>query len=119
MLFRSPLVHYASQPEQPVAGCSYSMEDMARMPSLIRGTRWIKQPGHCVIAGERVHAWCAGREITLSVGADYTVTEADVASAARVEAALAPLDALRKDPPVDHPRCLCPTYHPDIFGPST
>ena len=111
-----PLTHYASQPEQPVAGRSYPVQEYARMPSLIPGTRWTKQPGHCVIAGERVHAWCAAGEITLSVGAGYTITEADVESAMRVEPALAPLDAMRKDPPVDNPRCLCPKYHPEYFG---
>ena len=43
------LVTFDERPPQPEAGVSYSGEDFGRFPSLIPGTQWIKQPGHCSI----------------------------------------------------------------------
>jgi len=109
------LIRHASPPPQPQVGVRYSGEEFARFPSLIRGSEWLEQPGHCVIAGEPAFAWCAGQEIRISLSDGYAVTEARVASAEAIEKVLAEVTLERIDPPVDAPRCLCPKYHPAWF----
>lgn len=45
------VVRFAEKPAQPESGVSYPGEEFARFVSLIPGARWIRQPGHCSIAG--------------------------------------------------------------------
>lgn len=110
---------YSSAPPQPVVGRPYTAGEMAGFPSLIPGTCWIAQPGHCSVSGVPVFLWCrlrgSGWSITISLGTEYEVTAADVGNAARLEPLLRDLPAQRIDPPTDSERCLCPKYHPELF----
>jgi hypothetical protein len=110
------LVVYSERPPQPQAGVSYAWDEYARFPSLIAGTEWAKQPGHCRIAEQRVFVWCQDGVVKLSLGSQYEVSEADVLAAAQVERALAQVRLARVDPPRDSQHCICPKYYPDFFA---
>jgi len=109
------LVHYPERPTQPEPGVAYPGGVFAQYPSLIPNTRWLKQPGHCQIAGHKVFAWCHPDVIRISISSDYDVTEGDVASAQLVEKALAEAPLQHRDPPSDDEHCICPRYYPAFF----
>lgn len=109
------LTRHTSPPPQPQVGVSYSGEEFARFPSLIHGSEWIEQPGHCAIAGEPAFAFCVGQQIRISLSDNYAVTAAQVTSAEAIEKLLADAPLERIDPPVDAPRCICPRHHPAWF----
>lgn len=109
-----PLVEYDQRPPQPESGVGYRADQFERFPSLIRGTEWIAQPGHCMIAGQKAFCWVAGGRLTLSLG-DYTVTESHVRAAEAIETVLAGTSLEVIDPPADSERCICPKYHPEYF----
>ncbi|TJZ68367.1 hypothetical protein [Chitiniphilus eburneus] len=110
------LVQYHEQPPQPQSGVPYPGDEYARFPSLVPGTQWFRQPGHCQIAGQPVFVWCDRDAIRISIGSDYIVTEEDVLSALRVEKALAQAPLQHRDPPADNEHCICPKYYPAYFG---
>lgn len=110
------LVRYEVRPARPEPGKSHPTGEFGRFPSLIPGTRWIAQPEHQEIGGQKVFVWCSRDQVTITVGSEYEVGEADVAAAEIVERSLAgaPLD--RVEPPVDTKHCICPKYYPDYFA---
>ena len=109
------LGRYTEEPPQPEAGVAYSMTEYKRFPSLIPETRWIRQPGHCEIAGYQVYIWCGRERITVSIGTNYEITEADIQAAEVIEKILdsCPLEAI--DPPRDSDHYICPKYYSDYF----
>lgn len=109
------LTVYAARPPQPEAGVAYSGEAFSQFPSLIPGTAWIRQPGHCEIAGKEAFIWCDGRGIKISLGADYQVTERHVEDAELIEQILVNAPLERIEPPVDNEYCICPKYYPAYF----
>ena len=111
-----PVVEYDTEPPQPEPGTPYPGEVFARFASLVPDTRWLRQPGHCTIAGQAVFVWCERGRIALSIGTEYRVTEADVRAAEAVEVALAQVTLPAIDPPADRRHCICPKYHPDLFS---
>jgi hypothetical protein len=110
-----PIVH-PTRPPQMEKGLSYPGDTLRQFPSLIPGTEWMQQPGHCRIVGQQVFVWCTQKEIRISISSGYDVTEADVAAAEAVEAFLGDHLAGRIDPPVDDDHCICPKYYPDYFS---
>ena len=110
------LVVHDRQPPQPESGISYPGDVYAAFPSLVPGTRWIEQPKYCLVAGQRVFAWCDASTIKLSIGKDYQVAPSDVAAAEAVEQVIqdAPLPLI--EPPVDNRNCICPKFYPEYFS---
>ena len=109
------LVKFDVQPPQAEIGVSYKGSMLARFPSLIRGTTWLKQPGHCEIAGVKVFIWCDAEKIKISLGDPYEVTEKNVSDAEKVEAVLALIPFDRVDPPHDTRNYISPKHYPDYF----
>ena len=110
------LVVHAACPLQPVPGQSSRGDVFAQFVSLIPGTEWIEQPGHCEVAGQQVFAWCGRDQIKLSVASGYEVTEANVAATAIIEQALLQTSIERVNPPTDNVHCICPKYYPGYFA---
>lgn len=80
----------------------------------------VETPGWNTVAGARVFVYVAGGlELVMNDTADpYSVTANTVVEAERVEQMIEAHPALWSrvvDPPVDHPRCICPKYHPRVF----
>ena len=110
------LIEHTRKPPSPEVGVGYPMDEYVRLfPSLISGTEWIEQLGRCQIAGQSVFVWCNDGAIVISIGMGNGVSDADVASAVLVEHALDTVALTRIEPPVDHPRCICPKYYPTYF----
>jgi hypothetical protein len=109
-------VIYPALPPQPEPGKPYPADEFAAFPSIIPGTRWVKQPGHCILFGVRAFVWCERDRITVSVDSAYDVTEEDVENAVRLEPHLKGLPLERIEPPVDNKHCVCPKYHPELFA---
>jgi len=109
------LVVRQQRPPQPIAGTPYTSDEYARFPSTIPGTRWIEQPGHIQVDGQAAFAWCDASSIRLVVAEGYDVTEANVDGAEAIERLLLDTGLPRIDPPVEHERCVCPQYHPELF----
>ena len=109
-----PAIH-ATKPAQPVPGTAYPHEEFAAFASLIPGTQWIEQPGHCRIAGRPAFVWCDRDRIRISLHTGWDVTEANVVDAEALEVLLAAAPLPRIEPPVDHRNCVCPKYYPDWF----
>jgi len=110
------LTKYTERPPQPQSGVSYSGGDFNKFPSLIADTEWVQQPGHSVIFDQNVFIWCAGGVVKISIGENYQVTEADVASAEMIEKLLLGSNLERVDPPIDTKHYICPKYHPAYFA---
>ena len=110
------LVHYSEQPPQPEPGVSYRGDVYDQFPSLIPNTQWIRQLGHCLIAGQKAFAWCNRGEIRISIGFAQSITDDDVSSAQLIEAALARSPLQPRDPPNDNEHCICPKYYSNYFG---
>jgi hypothetical protein len=113
--FGMRLVHHATRPPQPTPGVPYTWEQTRAFPSLIAGTEWIEQPGHCQLAGQAAFVWCSDRQIQLSLQQGFDVTEADISRAEIVERALQEVQLERVDPPVARKHCVCPAYYPAFF----
>jgi hypothetical protein len=110
------VVIYRERPPQPEPGKAYPGDEFAKFPSLIPGTEWVRQPGHCTIAGQKVFIWCENDLVKISIGERYEVTEDDVAAAEEVEKKLSATSLERVDPPFDTNHYICPKYYPDYFG---
>lgn len=109
-------VHHAEMPPQPVLGRSYSFEAFNKFPSLIKGTSWIEQPGHCQIAGQKVSVLCRENRIQISIfETNWGVSEASVMRAEIVEKLLKDAPLPRIEPPQDDKYCVCPKYYPEYF----
>ena len=109
------LVAHEVCPPQPEAGRSYRGDEW-KFPSLIPDTKWIEQPGHREIAGQRVFIWCERGSVMISVASDYEVTEADATAAEIVERSLVGAALERLEPPIDSKHCICPKFYPEYFG---
>jgi hypothetical protein len=108
---------FAEKPEQPIPGTRYTHEEYTSFPSLIRGTEWIKQLGHCEIWGVKVFIWCDNGLMKISASpGSYVVTTEHVESAEKLETKLGDLKRLLVDPPKDTKHYVCPKYHPNIFS---
>ena len=110
------LVKYSERPPQPERGVSYRGDEYANFPSLIADTEWVRQPGHCVICGEKVFIWCESGLVKISVGETYKVRESDVDSAEIIEKLLVGVNLERVDPPHDTKNYICPKYYPEYFS---
>lgn len=111
----NPVVHKV-RPSQLEPGKSYRIDEF--FPSLIEGTRWIEQPKHQEISGQKVFIWCEQDQVKISIHDPhdiFSVTEAAVAAAEIVEKSLTGLPLNRVEPPVDNERCFCPKYYPEYF----
>jgi hypothetical protein len=111
-----PLTTFTERPTQPEPGVAYTFAEFTKFPSLIPGTCWIRQPGHCSIAGQQVFVWCEANGVMISLGTDYRVIEAHVEAAEAIEKVLKDAPLIRVDPPVDNEHCICPKYYPAYFG---
>jgi hypothetical protein len=109
-------VQHTTMPPQPVLGRPYSPDEMSKFPSLISGTEWIEQPGHCQIAGQMVFVFCENGRIKVAVSDGYDVTEAAVVRAEIIEKLLKDAPLPRIEPPVDDKHCVCPKYYPEYFS---
>lgn len=106
---------FHDKPPQPVPGQQYSAQELSAFPSLVSGTRWIEQPGHCTIFGKAVFIWCSTSAVKLSASAgSWTVTEDHVRAAEALEQEFAhrgPFEVV--DPPADTEHYVCPKYYPE------
>lgn len=110
------LVKFEARPPQPEIGVSYRGEVFTQFPSLIAGTEWLKQPGHCEIMGIAAFVWCSVDSIKISVGDRYTVSEQSVQNAEKIETLLTGVTLERIDPPLDTRNYICPRHYPDYFS---
>ncbi len=110
------LVRYDSRPPQPEPGISYRGDVFSQFPSLIAGTRWIAQPGHCEIIGIKAFIWCEADKVQISLNDGYTVSEKNVFEAETIEKVLTQTALARIDPPRDTKNYICPKYYPDYFN---
>jgi len=105
-----------SKPDQPIPGKPYRGDEFFAFPSLISGTEWIEQPGHCHVFGVPVFINCANGLVNVSVGhGGWAVTETHVKWAEELEAHLGVVENFLVDPPRDSRHCICPKYYPDYF----
>jgi hypothetical protein len=112
------LVKFSEEPSQPEPGVSYQGDEYKNFPSLVPGTTWIKQPGHCTIDGIKVFLWC-DLESKLKFhlfDEKYVISEASFQDAEILEKTLASCPLERVEPPFDNDHCICPKYHPEFFG---
>jgi hypothetical protein len=109
------VVRFDAKPPQPELGISYAADIFAEFPSLISGTTWLKQPGHCKVMGIHAFIWCAADRVKISIGADYRVSEQNVIDAERLELVLDGVALERIDPPRDSKNYICPRHYPDFF----
>tara|TARA_R110002095_G_scaffold31072_1_gene30016 strand:+ start:119 stop:652 length:534 start_codon:yes stop_codon:yes gene_type:complete len=114
------MVVYSSEPPKAEYGRCYTNEEREAFPSIINDTKWIEQPGNCLINGALAFIWCSNGKITIHASAitttpDYSVGNDHVRSAELIEQVLvdSPLPVL--DPPLNSERCLCPLYHSSFF----
>ncbi len=110
------LVEYEEIPPQPERGVSYRGNEFANFPSLIPNTRWVQQPVHSIVAGQRVFIWCGKDDVKISISDDNRVSEENVVSAEAVERVLEASNLERIDPPVNTRNYICPQYYPEYFG---
>jgi hypothetical protein len=112
-----PLVRYDSESSQAEPAVTHSGEVYSSFPSLIPGTKWIRQAGHCEIAGNKAFVWCDGTIIFISATpGKYDVTDADVENARRIEAIVRNAALEVQDPPRDTRHYFCPKYFPEQFS---
>lgn len=109
------LVEYEKIPPQPELGVSYHGDEFAKFPSLIPNTQWVKQPGHSIIAGQRVFIWCSKNLVKISISDGYSVTERNVVAAEAAERALEACNLERIDPPINTRNYICPQHYPEYF----
>jgi hypothetical protein len=79
----------------------------------------VLQPGWVRIDGETAFMWIHRDRIEVSVNDPddvWSVSEAAVVAAERIESRFAPYDHRRIDPPLDTWHCIAPATHPEFFG---
>jgi hypothetical protein len=107
---------FREKPPQPISGVSYSWEEYSNFPSLITGTEWIQQPGHCELFRVKVFFWCESGVAKISSSpASYDVNITHVISAEKLENEFKKLNLDYIDPPNDTDHYICPKYYPDFF----
>ncbi|MBX7134553.1 MAG: hypothetical protein K1X67_17925 [Fimbriimonadaceae bacterium] len=115
-LLGAALERYATRPPQPEPGVSYPADVFSAFPSLIAGTSWVRQPGHTIVADQRVFIWCDLDRVTISLFEGFEVTESTVIGAEVIEKLLSGVTLERIDPPRDTKNYVCPRYYPDYFA---
>ena len=78
----------------------------------------VPQPGWVRIDGQTAFVWIHRErlEVTINDVDDvWSVTEAAVRAAERIEPRFAPYDDRRIDPPLDTWHCIAPATHPELF----
>ena len=112
----TPILH-ERKPDQPIPGRPYRGDEFSAFPSLIRGTEWIEQPGHCHLFGVPVYIYCGNGLVKVSVGhGEWEVTNRHVKWAEELETHLGSVSRLIVDPPRDTEHYVCPKYYPDFFA---
>lgn len=62
-----------------------------------------------------VFIWYTEGTLNISIGASYTICEADVAAAEAVERVRSMVKMQQIDPPSDTKHYICPKYYPAFF----
>lgn len=107
---------FDTQPAQAQVGVSYPGDVFIQFPSLIPGTRWLEQPGHCEVVGIKVFIWCFADRIKISVSDSWRVSEQNVRDAEIIEQLLRKVPLERIDPPLDTRNYISPKHYPQYFG---
>ncbi|MBA2282242.1 MAG: hypothetical protein H0W25_13590 [Acidimicrobiia bacterium] len=104
---------------RPESGVSYTPDEWARFPSLVVQLPHLQQPGHLDVDGVACFVWIYDAYLTISVkdpaAHPAVVTQQGVEGARRLEPLVEPQWWRIVEPPVDSDRCICPTYHLDIW----
>ncbi len=109
---------FDAKPPQPEFGKSYSGFEFALFPSLIKNTRWMKQPGWINIMNEPAFVWAHEDHVILTAGPrSYEVNEERVECAVKIERSVdfASVKDMIIDPPKNTPHYVSPVYYPELF----
>lgn len=109
-------VKFDVEPPQPRLGVAYPGNVFVQFISLIPGTTWIRQPGHCDIMGVQAFIWCDVDKVKISLGDRYAVSEKNILEAEIVETLLSQIGCEPIDPPQDSRNYICPKYYPQYFN---
>ena len=115
---RIPFTRYHEAPAQPVPGKTYPSAGLGVFPSLVQGTRWIKQPGRVTIGKTEAFVLCHPDRVVITADPNgYEVTNDTVAAAELLEweLGLDQLDGLSIICPRDTAYCLCPARYPELL----
>lgn len=107
------------EPQRPKVGKRYTSKEFERFPSLVPGTKWIKQPGRCSINGNEAFVWATDDRVILSAGCGhYEVTDDTVDCAERIEQSVNLIGFKDRivDPPKDTLHYISPMNHPNEFS---
>lgn len=110
---------FGKEPDRPEVGKSYTSKEFEYFPSLIPGTKWIKQPGLCTIFGNEAFVWATEDRVIVSAGnGHYEVTDDIVECAERIEHSLdlKEFEDWFIDPPKDTLHYISPANHPNEFS---
>lgn len=110
------LKKHHEKPPQPLIGIRYSGKEYMSFPSIIKGTFWVEEPGHCTIFGQNVFISCGEKGMYITANLKQKVTDSDIKKAQIIEQHLSHFDLEYRDPPRDNKYCLCPKYHLEIFN---
>jgi hypothetical protein len=88
-----------------------------KFKDMIPGTKWIRQPMAVNLQGVPAHIWCEKDYIIVNGKAhnDWTISEADISNAEKMEAVFISCELNVIDPPVDNDACFSPKYFPEYF----
>lgn len=114
-----PLTILPADEPRPVAGQSYTGAEYARFRDAIGRFPDVAQPSHVRLAGEKAFAWVGSDRLTVSISDEddiWSVTDAAVEVARRVEPMIDPIAHRVIDPPGNDRHCICPTYYPDFWA---
>ena len=114
-----PFTRYHLAPAQPVPGKTYPSAGLGAFPSLVQGTRWIKQPGRVTIGKTEAFVWCHPDRVVITADPNgYEVTNDTVAAAELLERELGldQLDGLSIICSRDTSHCLCPARYPELLA---
>ena len=114
-----PYQRYLTKPPQPELGKSYPGKEFAEFPSLIPGTRWIRQPVWQTLDSVTVSVWCETDKVKFTVVGpperDWGITETEFENAEKLESIFEKYSERIIDPPVDSANCICPKYYPQYW----
>jgi len=110
------LKKHHEKPPQPLIGIRYSGKEYMSFPSIIKGTFWVEEPGHCTIFGQNVIISCGEKGMYITANLKQEITDSDIKKAQIIEQHLSHFDLEYRDPPRDNKYCLCPKYHLEIFN---
>jgi hypothetical protein len=114
-----PLTILPPDEPRPVAGQSDTGEEYARFRDPIDRFPDIAQPSHVRIAGGKAFAWVYRGRLTVSISDEddiWSVSDAAVEVARRVEPVIDPIAHHVIDPPEHDHHCVCPTHYPQFWA---